>query len=162
MSSPLGTVEPEQIALFVECYHRNGGDAVDACVKARIVNPFYSMDVVAARLMERPEVAAALATMKKFRAHTANAEVTRESIVSDMQLVYERCVGAGDAKGAIAAKRLQAELLKMLQTDLNINIKHDVTSMTDSQLMEVLKRKPIDGTFEDVTPHKQGIAVIPR
>ncbi len=153
--------DPEQIALFVECYHRNGGDAVAACVEARVLDPMYSVTTIAARLMDRPEVQVAIATMKKMKATAATAEVTRESIVQDMQAVYEKHLHS-DGKVAIAAKRLQAEILRLLGHDITINVKHDVTMMSDAQLAAIVAGKAIDGQFTDVTDvspkPKQGIA----
>lgn len=152
---------PSEVALFCEFYHRNGGDPVDAAVKARIVNPMYSIDTIATRLMERGDVKAGLAAIKKVLPNPINAEITRESIVSDMQQVYERALGAGDTKGAIAAKRLQAELKKLLSAEVNINLRKDPSLMSDAELMEIVKGRAIEAEYTDVTPEtKQGIAVI--
>ena len=158
--SGIADTTPEQIALFADCYNRNGGDPVAACVEARIVNPMYSITTVAAHVMDMPETRAAIATMKKMRPTTAVTEITRESIMQDMQTIFDKWVST-DGKTAIAAKRLQAELGKMLGQDITINVKHDVTAMTDAQLAAIVAGKPIDVPFEDVTditPKKQGIA----
>lgn len=150
--------DADQIALFVECYVRNG-DPVASCVESRILDPMYSVQTIAARLMETPAVLWAIAAYKRAKPDTVRVEITRESILADAQSIYESAL-KNDPKTALAAKRLQAELQKFLSQDVNINVKHDVTTMTDEQLAKIAAGKPIDAEFTDITPVPKGLAQI--
>lgn len=142
----------EQDAVFIDTMVANGGDAVAACVTARILSPMYPVDYIAKVMMERPEIETAVATLKRAKKSAATPEITRESIVADMQAAYEKAMAAGDVKGAIAAKRLQSELKKFLDSNITITHRHDVTQLSDEDLMKIASKRVVDGEFKDITP----------
>jgi hypothetical protein len=59
-----------------------------------------------------------------------------------------------DYTPAIAAKKLQAQLMGVLQETVQVTHKMDVTRMTDDQLMKLiaLKSKQEDLNIIDITP----------
>ena len=59
-----------------------------------------------------------------------------------------------DYTPAIAAKKLQAQLMGVLQETVQVTHKMDVTRMTDDQLMKLiaLKSKQEDLNMIDITP----------
>lgn len=153
---------PDQVALFVECYVRTD-DALKAAQQAKLLNPMYTVETIVARLLERTDVQSAVAVLKRDKAKRVDVEVTRESLEAAAQNLHDAAMSGGDNKTALACLRFQAELRKLLSQDVTINVRHDVTAMTDAQLAAIVAGKPIDVPFEDVTditPKKQGIAQV--
>jgi|GEM_PF-3379075 len=136
-------------AVFVQEYVDHG-DAMLACVRADIRDPRYPMDIIARRMLERPEIRAAckaLAAISEFRQHV---DVTRETIVADMQRVYEQALDRDMLAQAVASKKLQADLLGFIAQKIEVTHR-DVTEMTESQLTKIAgKSLIIDADFEDV------------
>ena len=48
----------------------------------------------------------------------------------------------------------------MLGQTIDINVRHSVTTMADSDLEAIAKRGAIDGEFTDVTPSIPGLPVM--
>lgn len=141
---------PQKDAVFIESYF-NSGDAVAACVEAGIQMVEWPVTIVAKAMLDRVEIQAAIATLKRLRKDgVTSQQITRDSIVADMQSLFETWK-AVDPKAALAAKRLQAELLSLLDKNININVKHSADQMSEAQLMAIINQKPIDGEYTDVT-----------
>lgn len=128
--------ETDQDAVFVEQYVLTG-DAVTACIRAGIRDARYPITVIAERTLNRPEIAAAVNALKKIGTSAQPLEVTRESIIADMEEVYQKALTDGQYASAIGSKKLQSMLLGLLQTQININHSHRVDMMTDEQLMRI-------------------------
>jgi len=152
---------PEQVALFVECYVRTD-DGLKAAQQAKLLNPMYSIETIVARLLERPDVCAAISILKKQKKDHVSVEVTRESLEAAAQNLYDTSMSMGDNKTALACLRFQAELKKLLGQDVTLTVKHDVSALTDAQLAAIVAGKPIDADFTDVTDitPRQGIAQV--
>lgn len=132
-------------AVFIEQY-RLTGDAVTACVRAGIRDPSYPITVVAQKQLQRPEIAAALKALSRIETSLMPLEVTRDSIVSDMEDVYGRAMTDGQYSSAIGAKRLQSFLLGLMDQKITITHGFQPDKMTDEQLMRI-----VDGRARDIS-----------
>lgn len=142
--------DSEQDSVFVEEYVKTG-DAMLAIVRSGIRDPAYSMDIVARRTLERPEIAAAVKALERIERASLPVEITRESLVADMQQVYEKCISIGDHKSAISAKKLQATLCGLLDQKITVTHRH-LNEMTDADLMRIAsKGKTVtDADYEEI------------
>ena len=141
--------DAEADAVFVQEYVEHG-DAMLACVRANIRDPRYPMDMIARRTLERPEIRAAIAALSKIMDFRAPIDITRESVVADLQSVYERAFERDMLAQAVAAKKTQADLLGF--TVQRIEVTHrDVNEMTEAQLVKIAGKSLItDAEFEEV------------
>lgn len=137
--------QADKDAVFVEQY-RLTGDAVQACIRAGIRDPRYPITVIAARTLQRPEIAGALAALKRIETSALPLEVTRESVVADMEEVFQRALSDGQYASAVGAKKLQGMLLGLLDQKLIISHSLKVELMSDDQLMRIAS-----GSMRDVT-----------
>lgn len=135
----------DQDAVFVQQYLLTG-DPITACIRAGIRDPRYPITVMADRQMKKPEIAAAIKALAKIDAAGAPMEVTRESIVADMEDVYGKALTDGQYASAIGAKRMQAMLLGYMDQKLTINHSFKVEHMSDEQLLRIAA-----GNARDVT-----------
>lgn len=152
--------DPERDEIFVKNYVRSR-DAVDACTKARIFVPGYDIRDVAVYQLAKPEIQRAISKAEATKATEAPAEISKDSIVNDLQDVYERSSLAGEFQSAITAKKTQAQLLGYLEQNITLTVKNDVSSLTDAEIEKRLlalqkQSKVIDGEFKDVTPAQRG------
>jgi len=154
--------DADRDAIFAKHYVSHG-DAVRACAQARIGCPGYDMRDVAAYNLARAETKQAIAAERLKPQADVSADITRESVITDLQTVYEKCLAAGDYNPAITAKKTQAQLQGWLDQNVTLTVKHDVSSMSDEEIERRLKAikntKVIEGSFTDVTP-KVGLAAI--
>jgi hypothetical protein len=134
--------QSDKDAVFVEQY-RLTGDAVQACIRAGIRDARYPITVVANRQLQKPEIVAALKALERIATSMQPLEVTRDSVVADMQDVYEKALQDGQYASAIGAKKLQSMLLGMLQTNISITHGFKPELMTDEQLMRIASAKDI-------------------
>lgn len=168
------TIPPDhdRDALFVKHYVRHH-DAVQACTQARIWVGGYDMRDVASIQLQRPDIRAMIARAESSTREPEPAmEFTRESAVSDLQEVYERCMSAGEFTPAITAKKTQAQLMGLLDQNVTLTVKNEVTAMTDEQILKMIKQRQaarltaetIDGDFSETPkapkpPGKQMLAL---
>lgn len=150
---------PDRDEIFVKNYVRSK-DAVDACSKARIYVSGYDMRDVADYQMRRPEIRSAIARAEAAKTQEPPMEFTRESAVSDLQDVYERCMEAGEFTPAITAKKTQAQLMGLLDQNVTLTVKHDASAMSDEQLEKIISArlapKVIEGEYTERTPKPPG------
>jgi len=137
--------EAKKDAVFIEQY-RLTGDAITACVRAGIRDPSYPITVMAQRQLQRPEIKAALLSLEKIDSGMVPLEVGRESIIADMESLYERCVTDGQYNAAIGCKKLQSLLLGLLDQKITVTHGFQPDKMTDEQLMRIAS-----GNAKDVT-----------
>lgn len=144
----------ERDAMFVKVYLQTG-DGLDACKRAGFIVNGYDDRTVAEYLLDRCDIQEAIKIAKESKARKpAAVEITRESIISDLNDIHKAAMIDGDYAPAIAAKKLQAQLMGVLSENVQITHKMDVTRMTDEQLMRLiaLKSKQEDLNMIDVTP----------
>ena len=149
--------DPEKDAIFVQVYLQTG-DALDAYVRSGHRNPMYESRVLAQWLLERADIQLALKTAETLKPK-APVDITRESIVSDLEHIHSKAIGDKDYTPAIAAKKLQAQLSGYLAENVTVTHKLDVSAMTDAQLEKLIAAKSkriIDGDFTEVPAHGLG------
>ena len=147
-------VDLERDAIFVRIFLQTG-DALDACKRAGFVAHGYDDRMIAEYLLERPDIQAAMRASRDSTARkSAPVEITRESIISDLDIIHQSAMVDKDYTPAIAAKKLQATLMGMVQENIQVTHNLDVTRMTDAQLMQMIaaKSKQEDLNMIDVTP----------
>lgn len=137
----------EKDALFVKLYLQSG-DALDAYIRCGHKAHGYEARTVAQWMLERPEITAMLKMAETLKPK-APVDITRESIVSDLDAIHASAVADKDYTPAIAAKKLQASLLGLISENVQITHRLDISSMSDADIMKHLtaKSKQIDGEF---------------
>lgn len=146
--------EPDQLATFVQEYLRYEGEpdaGPRAVIASQLRAPMYLPHQVAEILLAKAEIQAALKLLRGVAKAKVTKEVSVDTISTDMEVIYQRALEARQFTAAIGAKKLQAELHRMVGTEININVKHTVTTMTDAELEAIAKRGVIDGEYTDVT-----------
>lgn len=159
MDFPIET-SPEKDAIFVKAYARTK-DAVQACAQARIYAHGYDLRDVATVTLERPDIQRLIANAED---HSIPTDITRDSIVSELQEIADRALSAGEFAPAITAKKTQAQLLGFLDQNMTLTVRHDVSTMTDEQLEKLIAAKGhsaklIEGDF---VPSPGGLAALGR
>lgn len=158
------TPDPDKDSAFVRHYVKSK-DAVQACGQARIHCFGYDPRDVAYHQLARPEIKQAIAAEEKRVATLPPAEITKDSIITDLERVFDESMQAGEYNPAIAAKKTQASMMGWLEQTVNINLKQDATMLSDAELLKVINdRRPgtmIEGEFT-ATPAPKQIAGIGR
>jgi hypothetical protein len=144
----------DQDDIFAKHFLRHG-DAVQACVQARIVAPGYDIRDVAAYNLDREETKEALSRLKGKS--SVPTDLSRNSIVTDLEEIAQRALDAGEFAPAITAKKTQAQLLGYLDQNVTLTVKSEVSNYSTSQLEQMLqermnKAKVIDGEFTEKQP----------
>jgi len=143
----------ERDAMFVKVYLQTG-DGLDACKRAGFIINGYDDRTVAEYLLDRCDIQEAIKVAKESKGRKpASVDITRESIISDLDTIHQSAMFDKDYTPAIAAKKLQAQLMGVLTENVQVTHKMDVTRMTDDQLMRLiaLKSKQEDLNMIDVT-----------
>lgn len=137
--------------IFCEEYAAHG-DAVLACVRAGISDPRFTVEVVAGRMLARPEIRASLDALSRARGERPpEVEITRESIVADLQYVYEDAIRNGDRQAAIAAKKLQAGMRGLLIERKQIDVRRRIEEFTTDELLAIAQKgRAVDVEYEEV------------
>lgn len=147
--------QSHQDAVFVEEFLRHEGRddaaAIVAYKRAGFVEPQWPMAIAAERHLKRlkPAIDAA---RKTFTTAIKN-ERSRDSILADLDDIYDSALKDKDHSAAINAKRLEAQLQGFLEDKVSVTHKMEIGQLSDEQLLRVINRKPVvDGEFTDVTP----------
>lgn len=144
--------DPDKLAIFVEHYRRTS-DAVAACQRAGLRDIRYDIRVFAERTLARPEVQSALKGLENADGSvSAPLEITRETLVNDMQEIFDKAMTDGQYQAAIASKKLQAHLTGHLVEEVKITHAYDVNMMSDAQLEQIAR-----AGLRDVTPGQKTI-----
>ena len=144
----------ERDAMFVKVYLQTG-DGLDACKRAGFVVHGYDDRTVAEYLLDRCDIQEAIKAVKDSKARKpASVDITRESIISDLDSIHRSAMIDRDYTPAIAAKKLQAQLAGHLVDNVQVTHRMDPKMMTDEELIKIinLKRKQIESKMIDVTP----------
>lgn len=153
--------DPEKLATFILEYLRNEGkdDAgVLAVTAADLRHPQYLPHSIAEYLLSSPEIQAAIKAARPSHKPSGQKKVSAETISQDMEVIYQRALDDRQYTAAIAAKKLQGEAAGVITKNIDVNIKHTITTMSDADLERIAKSVPIEGEFKDVTT-KDGINV---
>lgn len=156
--------DPEKLAIFVQEYVRHDGRedaAIIAITRADLRDPRFHPETLADRVLAKPEIQAAIRAVKAVSRPAIAATVSADTLINDMEAIFQKCLDERQYTPAIAAKKTQAELLGLLKKDITITHKHTVSDMTDAQLEQIAKRKPIDAEYTDITP-STGLSIVSK
>lgn len=128
--------------VFVDEYVRTGDPRL-ACVRAGITDPKYPMSVLARRMLDRADIQEAVRLAQERVANAEPVEITRDSIVADLDKVFDDALDAGNHAAAVSAKKAQAQMLGFLETTLNVKHSMTVTDLSDDKLAEIAAGKPV-------------------
>lgn len=136
-------------ALFVA----QGDDPVAACIRAGLQNFQYHPEVWVRKILERPEVMRAIETLRAATKRQQPIAVTRQSVVADMQDVYNKAMQISDFKEAISSKKLQAALLGLLVEKKEVTLRRGIDEMSDDELARIAGEGQVvtDAEFEEVS-----------
>lgn len=154
MSDSILGGDPEHLAAFVQEYVRreNQPDAgVLAVIAAQLRDPQWLPHQIAERLLAQDIIQAAIKAARGFYRPPDSKEVSADTVSMDMENVFQEAMSARQFTAAIAAKKLQAEIVGLLAKTLNVNVHHTVGTMADSELEAIARRGVIDGEFQDIT-----------
>lgn len=148
----LAVANPHADATFVAEFLRTN-DPIKACVAAGFLDPQYRAEDCAATVMARAEIAAAIQSGRALAvSRVKNGTYTVKRLQDDMEDVFQSSLKDGKYPAAIAAKRLQAELGRLLKQEIEVTHTHKVEDMTTDQLMRIVNKKPvtIEGESQEV------------
>jgi len=150
-------------AIFVEEYVRSG-NAYMACNKSGLVDPQYPMEVVARRMLERPEIQAAIRVTRELKALGERVSLrdipgmySREMLLDELQRTHERALEDKQYASAITAVKTQAQLLGFMEQTLNINHHVAVRELSLEDLRRMVSERGNVVDIIDVTPVVKGI-----
>ena len=148
-------LDDERDAVWIEEFlARDGHDdaAVIATRKAGIMDPHFPIDVIARRTFNR--LAPAIKLARKYYARRQPTEVTKDTLLADLENVFSSAVLTHDHAAANANRKLVAQLTGILREDVTITHRYDVKVLSDSDLEKIALRslKSIDGQAVDITP----------
>lgn len=153
--------DAERDAIFVEQYIKREGrpDAhIVACINSQIRDNRYPMAVTAENQLNRPEIQAAISAIRRLGTSKPTENLsdrpTADTIIADTEDIYKEAFAAREFQHCLGAKRLQADVLGLNKTGININTTNiSVLQMSDEKLLEIINRAPaVDADFVDVTP----------
>lgn len=130
------------------------GDATTACIVAGIRDNRYDIRVTAEKTLARPEIRTAIEALQRiYQVDVAQPEITLDSVVADMQVIYQKAVDDGQYQAAIAAKKLQASLRGWLDQKIDITLRRSVDEMSTKDLERLaqgyLKTTSIAAAYRD-------------
>lgn len=148
-------LDDERDQVFIETYLMHDGSAdasVIACRKAGILDPHFPIDVVARKTFNR--LAPAIKLAKRYYAKREPTEVTKDTLLADLENVFQSAVLTHDHAAANANRKLVGQLTGILREDVTITHRYDVKILSDADLEKIALRsmKTIDSTAVDVTP----------
>lgn len=142
--------DPDQLAIFVMEYIR-AGDAPDAGVvavtRAGLRDPAWPPSSMAERILADPEIQQKIKFAKTVYKPLVTKDVSRDTISSDMETIYQKALGDRQFQAAIGAKKLQAELHSLLKQTVEHNHNITVKTVPDAQLEKIAAGGVIEGEF---------------
>jgi hypothetical protein len=143
--------DPVLDTIFVRNYVQTG-DALDSFKRAGYMSYGFDQRDVVGCLLNRVDIQSAIKAA--FENPGNLVEITKDSIVSDLEIIHRSAMTAKDFTPAIAAKKLQAQLMGVLQENVSITHHMDVKRMTDEELIRLieLKSKSRANKMIDITP----------
>lgn len=149
-SNEIGPSDAQRDAIFIQEYARTG-DAAAACIRAGITDPRFPIELVARRMLRRPEIIGAIRAVKSVAKTEPGIDQGRESICAEMTTVFMSAMAESQFSAAINAKRLQAQLLGLLEQKVTITHKQSAEDLTDQELTQILRNRSVLGEAIDIT-----------
>lgn len=132
------------------------GDPLYAAMRAGIREPGTELRIIAQRMIDRPDIQAAIAELKRQNKYAQPIEITNRSIAEDMERVYDAAFTDKDWKAAISAKSTQAQMLGLLINKVEVTRKRDVGELTTEELRAIVAGQVIEGVSERVEDSDEG------
>lgn len=132
------------------------GDPLLAAMRAGIREPGTELRVIAQKMIDRPDIQAAIAELKRQNKYAQPIEITNRSIAEDMERVYDAAFTDKDWKAAISAKSAQAQMLGLLVNKIEVTRARDVGELTTEQLRRIAAGEVIEGVSERVEDSDEG------
>lgn len=136
--------DPRRLELFAREYVRTGS-LITSVQRAGVQNPAFRIGVWGEMLLARNDVAAWVEDERAVEAARPPKVYTREVLTEDFQEIYERAMNEGEFTPAVSAKKAQAELLGLMEKNVNVTFNTKVTEMPMEALEAELKRLMDDG-----------------
>jgi hypothetical protein len=136
--------DPERLETFAREYVRSG-NVLMAIQRAGVQNPAYRMSVWGERLLARKDVSEWVKRAQAEEDAKPPKIFTREVITEDLQEIYEQAMAEREFTPAVSAKKAQAELLGLMEKNVNVTFNTKVTEMPMEALEAELKRLMDDG-----------------
>jgi len=151
---------PVQESNFVRIYLKTG-DAVEAVIRTGLLYGTVDPRDIADEMLASQRVQELIASMQPQPSKKAS-EITRESIISDFERIHGEAMVEKDFGAAIAAKKNQATLMGLVQENVQVTHKMDVTRMTDEQIEKILEKRLKQNELKmiDVTPTPIGLGSV--
>lgn len=161
-SEPLRLPAPVRLSaaeqVFVEAYVRNGKDGAAAVRKAGLQDPRYDVNHIVRGLLGRQDIQEGIAAAEEMAAVNRDVgQYTREYFLHRLAEVGDRSLEANQFSSAISATKLQAQLLGMLETTVNVNHVMTARELSLSDLRSLVQRKLeasggalIEGSYTEV------------
>lgn len=153
LSSPVAALRDDRERVFAEQYAKHG-DAFKALIAAKIANPAYPRHIIAEQLLAEPRIKAAIEAFKQVKPKRREVRLTRDSLIADIEDVFEKAMGKEDYTNALKAKQEQAQLLGLRVEKREVTVTADPQQMTTADLKKMfleMKRQQESGMI-DVTP----------
>lgn len=129
---------------FIEEYVRHN-DPVKAIERSGIRGEgrdvSLSFSALADRLLAKPSVQVGVEFLRRARAYWGAGEITRESLVASLEDIAEDARRSRKHSEAIAAKKLQAQLMGLLIERREVTFKKKIEDMTNAELMELAAKR---------------------
>jgi hypothetical protein len=153
-NDPFLAGDPDKLAMFVQEYvRRDGQDGAGAAaiIAAQLRDPRWLPHQMAEQLLENPAMQAAIKAVRAVHKPRDMAEVSFDTIMMDTEVLFQEAKDARQFTAALGVKKLQAELIGLLNKTIDLNVRHSISTMTDAELEALARKKVIDGEFTDVT-----------
>lgn len=148
----------ENLREFARQFVRSGNTMV-AVQRARVQNPEMRLSVWADRLLARKDVQRYIAEYEQTEKREGRT-YTREGIAEDFQEIFERAMAVNELAPAVSAKAKQAELLGLMEKNVNIRISTKVEEMSMEDLERQLAMLSEEGVI-DMTMGADGVYSAP-
>ena len=157
------TLSPSD-TIFVQHVAR-GGTPLSALSKAVIVDEQYHPSILVKMMLARPDIQLAIDALRQSGPLMQRVDITRDSIIEDVQGIYDMAIAERDGGLALKAKELQARLKGLLVERKEITQRRKIEDMTDDQLLALVEgrlgdslgvdAKLIEGTVIEVKEELQ-------
>ncbi len=128
--------DSDRLQQFAREYVRTGS-VITAIQRAGVQNPAFRMSVWGERLLARADVAGWVADEMEAEAARGPKVFTREVLTEDFQEIYERAMSEGEFTPAVSAKKAQAELLGLMDKNVNVTF----TTKGEEMSMEAVEKQ---------------------
>ena len=149
-------LKDEADAVFVIEYAQSG-DAILSCIRAGITDAAFPIEILAKRMLERPEILTAVEALRKGKTAGHTPQMSRDSVVGELQDLYGKCVNGNRFSEAIAAKKLQAQIMGWLVERKEITFRRNANDLSDHELEDIIRQNQQEKakrTATDLVPYE--------